>query len=144
MIEVSVTNNTEKILEEIEAKAWEGLRRCVVLYHTKLLELLSVPNTGERRKHRTRKTPSGRAASYTVYPHPSKPGEPPRKRTGWLQRHVLYELDRASLSGRIGLGTSAQYGLHLHLGTQSVDARPWITVPLDLYAAELIDAFRQG
>jgi len=104
--------------------AWEGIVRATEYFWTHLLQVLNVPNSGVRIK-RTR----GRG-SYTVYPNPSKPGEPPRKRTGWLQRHVQREYDRANLSSRVGLATGALYGLFLEMGTRKMAARPWLLATL--------------
>ncbi|HEX5272703.1 MAG TPA: hypothetical protein VFW33_19535 [Gemmataceae bacterium] len=134
----------DKIVKELESRAWEGIQRATVFLHSKVKEALNVPNSGERRKHPARKTPSGRAASYTVYPHPSRPGEPPRKRTGWLQSQVAYDLDRTRLQGRVGVRVSARYGLYLELGTRRMQARPFITAPIVQYRAQLDALIRSG
>lgn len=74
--------------------------------------------------------------SVTIYPYPSKPGEPPRKRTGWLQRHVLMEFAEAKagnqtlMASRTGVGRNAIYGLYLELGTRRVKPRPWLVATL--------------
>jgi hypothetical protein len=71
------------------------------------------------------------------YDTPSKPGEPPRKRTGWLQRNVLYELDEKTLSGRVGITRNARYGLYLELGTRRMAARPWLLATLQKVEKQL-------
>lgn len=57
---------------------------------------------------------------------PSLQGEPPRKRTGWLQSHVVREYDREQYRSRVGLGANAFYGLIL----ETVGKRPWFLVTL--------------
>jgi hypothetical protein len=68
--------------------------------------------------------------SVTIYPYPSKPGEAPRKRSGWGQRHIVWEFDSASVAGRVGVSTHAIYMLFLELGTRFMKRRPWLVVTL--------------
>lgn len=137
MIEIRGQLNTDRILRELEERAWQGIQRATIYYWQKLEEALNVPNPGERRKSRTRKTPKGRPASFTVYPSPSRPGEPPRKRTGWLQRNVVYSLDRSTLSAKVGVTVNAKYGLYLDLGTRTVEARPWLQATLQKHESQV-------
>lgn len=134
------TDPSDAAVLALEQDVWEALQRGVVFLWQQVQEALNVPNTGVRRKHRTRKTKSGRAATHTVYPHPSRPGEPPRKRTGWLQRNVNYELDRKRLAGRIGIATNAKYGAFLELGTRRMQPRPFLlsTIRANMDAARAI------
>jgi len=137
MIEAKFSWNGDPVVRALEEAAWEGLQRAALRLHTHLLETLNVPNTGESRKHPTRKTASGRPATYTIYPHSSRPGEPPRKRTGWLQRNVRYELDRSALRARVGVTENARYGLYLEFGTARVAARPWLDSTFRVLLPEL-------
>lgn len=81
---------------------------------------LNVPNTGERRT-RTRNTAGGpKGSTYTVYAHPSKPGEYPHKITGHGQQGVAYQPASvaevaASLFVRIGYFRPVRYMLVLEL-----------------------------
>lgn len=93
------------------AEAWKRLRAAVITYHSLVLLALNVANP---RPYRT----------------PSRPGEPPRKRTGWLQAHVLYELDDGTHAGRVGLAKNAPYGVFLEFGTRVMRARPWLLATL--------------
>lgn len=137
MITARLTLDADRVMADLEARAWEGIQRATVYYWLKLEEVLSTPNTGERRKSRFRKTPSGRAAGYTVYPDPSRPGEAPRKRTGFGQRNVVYQLDRASLSSKVGVRQNAKYMLYLELGTRRIQPRPWLVATLDTHRERL-------
>lgn len=78
------------------------------------------PKTGKVRK----------VSSVTIYPYPSKPGEAPRKRTGWGQRHIVWEFDATQIAGRVGVSAAAIYMLFLELGTRFVKRRPWLVVTL--------------
>lgn len=99
----------------LRERALRGLLRAVAFVWQAVVLALNVPNTGQRVK-RTR----GKG-SYTIYPNPAPKGMPPRKRTGWLQRHVKYEVDRRELKARIGLARGADYGVHLDAGDH-----PWL------------------
>ncbi|MCC6421631.1 MAG: hypothetical protein IT429_25710, partial [Gemmataceae bacterium] len=63
--------------------------------------------------------------------------EPPRKRTGWLQRHVQYRLDREQSRGVVGVAAQAPYGLALELGTKNMAARPFLLSTLEKYREQL-------
>lgn len=93
--------------------AYEAILRATVLFWKSLQQALSVPAGWLGRQ---------RAGS--------RPGEPPRKRSGWLQRHVVYEQDKANLTTRVGLLANALYGLHLELGTKNILPRPWFLATL--------------
>lgn len=95
----------------VQAKAVELLKRIVVHYHTALLATLNESNP-------------------RPYTTPSALGDPPRKRTGWLQRHVLFEFGPGGLSARVGVAMSARYGLYLELGTRKMKPRPWLVSTL--------------
>lgn len=107
MIAAKLTWNATQATAEIQARGWQGIARAVVYLHTQLLHALNVSNP-------------------RPYTTPSRPGEAPRKRTGWLQRNVLYELDKDAMTGRVGVTKNAQYGLYLELGTKRMAARPWL------------------
>ena len=103
---------------ELRKAAWERVRRAVVFFWQTVQTSLNVSNP-------------------RPYKSPSQPGEPPRKRTGWLAGHVLYELDEKTLSGRVGLGKNALYGVYLEAGTRVMAARPWLIATLNKVKAQL-------
>jgi hypothetical protein len=66
------------------------------------------------------------ALIYDKFRH-SKPGEPPRKITGFLRRNVVIrKMDHATY--RVGLFRNAMYGFYLDQGT---NPRPWILPALN-------------
>ncbi len=97
-----------------EAGAQKLLAMAVTL-QTRLMLRLNVlsPRT---QVSRTRDTAAGaKGSSYTIYTDPSKPGEYLKKRTGWLQGHIVYEptsVQEVARLGyvRVGYGQSAKYG----------------------------------
>ena len=99
------------VARQAEQAAWDGLRRAVVHYWTAVVNALNVSNP---RPHKT----------------PSRPGEPPRKRTGTLQVNVLYEFDRPALAARVGVGANAPHGPPLERGTRRMKARPFLLATL--------------
>ena len=144
MINVSLRVDAGRVVAQLRKQQADNLARAVVYYHSKLLEVLNTPNTGRRVTSRTRRTPSGRPASSTAYTNPSKPGEAPRKRTGWLQRNVTYSLDRENLTGTVGVTVNATYGLYLELGTRAMRPRPWLLATLARYTPQLQNLIRGG
>ncbi|MEY5098720.1 MAG: hypothetical protein RJA36_1439 [Pseudomonadota bacterium] len=58
----------------------------------------------------------------------SKPGEPPRKRTGTLQKSVGHEVfyDLRYDQVTVRAGTNVPYGRFLEYGTRKMAARPWL------------------
>lgn len=114
----SLTWNGPQVLAELQAAGWEGVQRTTVFFWQKVVEALNVSNP-------------------RPYVTPSNPGEPPRKRTGWLQRNILYELDEAAKTGRVGIGRLALYGAYLELGTRRMAARPFLLATLDKHRQQL-------
>jgi len=68
--------------------------------------------------------------SATIYPYPSLPGEPPRKRTGEGQRSIQFEIDENVPAGRVGVMPGGKYMVYLNFGTKRVAARPWVETTL--------------
>ena len=76
---------------------------------------------------------------------PSKPGEPPHKRTGTLGRNIGQETLRRGndFIGRVGhVGTSAKVGFWLELGTRKMAARPHLRPALDAVRKDIVAAIR--
>ena len=99
--------NGDHALEFVEGACWEGIQRATVFLHAQCQQALNVSNP-------------------RPYDSPSRPGEAPRKRTGFLQRNTLYDLSKVELRGRVGVRQNAMYGLFLELGTRHIDPRPWL------------------
>ena len=66
----------------------------------------------------------------------SAPGEPPRKRTGTLQKSVAFEVSWMNLGEpvfTVRVGTNVPYGRFLEYGTRKMAARPWLRPGLAEY-----------
>jgi len=114
---IRITSFSRDFEKHLQAKAERGLKRGVQFYHSQLKLVVNKPNSGVRGK-------SGK----TVYPDPSKPGEPPRKRTGFGQRGIVREFD--GLTARVGVTKNALYMAYLELGTSRIAKRPWVVSTL--------------
>ena len=116
----------------------DGIVRAGTFYHSKCREAVSKPNTGVRRRYKDQSNESksereskGRnKTSYTIYPNPSRPGEPPRLRTGFGQRNIVVNHDRQKITTRVGVTKNGIYMIFLELGTQRVARRPWLVKTL--------------
>ena len=81
--------------------------------------IAGVPNMGVRVK-RVRDTsahgggPVG--STYTIYPHSSRPGEAPRKRTGFGQGNIVWGFNRNRIASRVGHRRLAMYMIYHALG----------------------------
>lgn len=125
-----LTFNKKRFLKEIENATMNGLIQAGTFYHNKCREVVSQPNSGVQ-VERTKNTSNGPAGSkYTIYPSPSRPGEPPRLRTGWGRRNILIEINKRGRFVRVGIGINAMYMFWLEIGTRRVARRPWLVATL--------------
>lgn len=104
---------------------WEGLVAATTYFFNLLQAALNVPNP-------------------RPYDQPSRPGEPPRKRTGHGAGHVLPEFDQPNLKTRVGLMPGAKYMLWLEMGTRRMAARPWLLATLRAHWARLAELAASG
>lgn len=114
LMKATLTDYSGQRIDELEVASWECLQRVVAFYHTQLLHTLNTP-----------------------YPPASTPGNPPHKRTGWLQKNVLYVLDKAKGLGKVGVTVNASYGAYLEFGTRKMAARPWLVATLKRWLPQL-------
>ena len=124
MMKMNYTFNGKEVENRTQAALWEGLQRAVTYYREKIVEALGV----------TAKAGKGtKAKDFEA----SRPGEPPRKRTGWLQRHIHKEFDKKAMKGAVGVNVNAIYGLYLELGTSRMAARPFLLRTLKKFWAQI-------
>ena len=105
--------NGDAALELIRKDAASFVLRALITVRRHAVDLLSIAGTG-------------RVAGVQHGPvERSKPGEPPRKQAGQLHDSVTYEMDEATLTGRVG--TNVKHGKWLELGTKrGILPRPWL------------------
>lgn len=126
MIKSDFEWNGDKAFNLVIEAGWEGIQRATVYFWQHVQQALNKPNVRVKKK-----------GGGVVWTDSSKPGEPPRKRTGFLQGHVKYELDKKALASRVGLAANAKYGLFLEMGTKKMDARPWLLATLEKVMPQL-------
>ncbi len=134
--QVKQTWHGEEVVAKLVATSWENLARATVYFWQRIQEALNT-SAGPYSRKRVRTTPAGKkGSSYTDYHSPSGPNEPPHKRTGWGQRHVLYELDKVNLKARVGVSVNALYMAMHEAGIRGVK-RPWLLSTLDRHLEQI-------
>jgi len=117
---VAIKWNGPVVKKQVNNAVLQGIRAVTVsLYHA-CREAADVPNTGaeitlsrppapgERKRNKTQRT---------IYPDSSKPGEPPRRRTGHGQRNIVCGWTRTPfIEGRVGFTANARYMMFHELG----------------------------
>lgn len=114
----------DEAIRTIDAASDESVQRAAVYFWERLQDELGVS------------AKVGRGTKKKDYAA-SAPGEPPRKRTGWLQRHVLWLFEQSYHWARVGLSANAIYGLYLEFGTKRMLARPWLFATLRKYQDQI-------
>ena len=130
----------EKFLRHTTA---DGLNRGGTFYHAKCQEVVGRPNTGVKVKVK-RQAPGGNKSTRTIYPNPSKAGEPPRKRTGFGQRNIVKEFNREKMYVRVGVGANAFYMFLLEIGTRFIERRPWLVSTLKKHLDTIVNLMASG
>ena len=77
-------------------------------------------------------------------PPASKPGEPPHKRTGTLDRSIDMETFTRGKDFVGRVGTNLNYGLWLEIGTRKMAKRPYLRPPLDNKRKAIIREIRKA
>ena len=60
------------------------------------------------------------------FPPASLPGSPPHKRTARLQTSITWVLGEDALGLYAAIGTNVEYGRYLEVGTDRMEARPYL------------------
>lgn len=126
---VVVKFHNKEFNQGFEKATATGLMRAGRYYHAEVQRVVSRPNTGVRRR-RTRNTSRGRKGSmYTIYPHPSKPGEAPRLRTGHGRSNIVFQFSGWKTGNpwvRVGVTRNALYMFWHEVGGNGMARRPWM------------------
>lgn len=129
---VSVTYRREAFEVRIAERAGQALQVAGLVLQRECMLAVGVANTGVS-KVRTRDTSRGKAGSqYTVYPNPSKPGQPPRLRSGFGRSNIFLRSvgSKRKPVVQVGVGGNAAYMFLLEVGTKRVARRPWLLATL--------------
>lgn len=121
--------NGPQLQRALKTATAKGIAMAGVFLQTQCKLAVNRPNTGQRRV-RTRTTSRGRkGSSYTVYPNSSKPGEPPKVRTGHGRDNIVHEHDAQVPASRVGVRRNALYMIYHELGLRGA-RRPWLVATL--------------
>lgn len=136
---VTVKFHDKVFIQGLEKATATGLIRAGQFYHSATRRAVSVPNTG-RRKTRKRNTSRGpKGSSYTVYPGPSKPGQPPRLQTGHGRANIVFQFSGWNSHDpwtRVGVTRNALYMFFHEVGINGVK-RPWMIPTLLKHADQI-------
>ena len=113
MIKAKYEFHGDQAFAAIKGKGWDGIRRATVYLWQRIQLVLNVPNSGEDWP-----IEGGKGRTRRAYPNSSKPGEPPRKITGFGAGNVLYAFDEDKLSSKVGILKNGSYMIDLELGNQ--------------------------
>ena len=136
-----------KLQGDAELAAANGLRDAAIWLTGEIKRDLSKPGPSPRNTRPSeRKKRRARARAANVELRASKPGEPPRRRTGTLGASITNEADKGGLIQRVG--TAFKYGFWLEWGTKKLAPRPYlrpaITKNADKIAAFVKNAIKKG
>ena len=83
------------------------------------------PETERKRKQNAKAKRRRAAAKIWI---PSRPGEPPRKRTGTLQKSIAHEITHEPRAVVVRVGSNVEYARHLEFGApkNNLLPRPWL------------------
>ena len=124
---VRIKKHTKRFEKKL-ARAWE---RAIQVAGGRLQQLVKAElntSAGPTTVAVKRQTPGGNKNTRTIYTNPSRPGNPPHKRTGHLQRNIGKTYKRHSATKRegayavtrVGWRTNAIYGMYHELGIRGV------------------------
>jgi hypothetical protein len=124
MIHSKMVWHGDTAIESIRAAGFEQVQRATVFFWQKCQEEVGVSNP-------------------RPYATPSRPGEPPRKRTGFGQRNIRYELNKDLGWGRVGVAVNAIYMIFLDQAISPKRRRPWLVATLNKFR-KAIQAIARG
>lgn len=122
---VVVKNRIEQFRAQIPRASRQGLMLAGRYMMREHMEAVSVPNTGVSVKRKRDTSAGKKGSSYTIYPHPSKPGEYPRLRTG-AGRSNVFAKDGGGAANpwtRVGVGANGIHLFWLESGTRYLARR---------------------
>jgi hypothetical protein len=140
---VSLQINDKEMNRALSNVTATGLRMGAQFYHSQLKIVVNTPNTAVS-------TGGGRGAGGRFlkgrrkFVNPSKPGEAPRKRTGFGQRGIVREFDDQQMAARVGVTKNAIYMYYLEMGTRFTAKRPWLVSTLQKNTGTISALFKSA
>lgn len=139
MSKVVIVSHEKEFNRQLRNATSTGLKAAAVFYWAEARKSVTVANEGTRRR-RKRKTAGGKKGSqYTTYDNSSKPGEPPRQRTGIGLSHIRHEYNgnKKDPAVRVGVTKKGLYMFFLEVGTRTIRPRPWLMATLKKHWREI-------
>src|SRR5262249_36142996 len=102
----------DQALATVKAAGWQRVQRCAVFFWQSCVAAVSRANP-------------------RPYHDSSKPGEPPKARTGFGRSQIRYELDEPKGTARVGVALPGIYMLHLDQARDPKRRRPWLVATLE-------------
>ena len=84
------TLKVDEFLAKARPRIERGLKAAASLLVTRLRIVVSRPNTGRKRRRMAASRRGKKGSTFTIYPGSSRPGEPPRARTGLGRRSIAF------------------------------------------------------
>jgi phage gpG-like protein len=142
----TVAVSDDRLRRQLRALVSAGSRQGGLALVSHLQKKLNVSaRVGATKSGRRGGRPKGRR-SYTY--QASRPGEPPRKRTGTLQKSVESRVEEEPQAIVTLVGSKVPYAVHLEYGTRRMRARPWLRPGVNEFLARfhriVIDRVRAG
>ena len=114
-ITMNVKFHGDAALAAMRKRVETGLAAMASVFVTHLKAVVSRPNTGTRMVRRRSSRRGKKGSSYTVYPNPSRPGEPPKLRTGHGRSAITWRKVRWN-EVIVGVRMNAKYMLFHEFG----------------------------
>lgn len=148
---VTQRNDFPKDLESLQDIMFRNMLSAATIYLNEAKRTVGVSAGGSsKRARKIRSDPSHK--EYESFRH-SKPGEPPRKITGWGQQHIVMQAreqrDDVKASVSVGVQRNAWYMAYLDgsilpdLKPRTIAPRPWVVPAYDKARQSIESALRR-
>lgn len=130
--------NAREVLDDVRGDLGVALMRGAGVMVSRIKKRIRLP--GPKRTAGRKLRASYGDAKAMLRARASKPGEPPRFRTGNLFRSISAERSDQGATPVVLVGSNLPYSLYLEKGTRKMEARPYIESTFKLHKDEIIAA----
>ena len=137
----------DEFLKLVDKQIVAGLYAAAVELHRIARKKAGIANAGQTVQQKN-VTEGSNKTSRTIYPNSSKPGESPRRRTGFGQKNIVFGVDKATQTARVGFTRNARYMTFHELGIRyanvGLQQRPTIVPATSENLPRLQAVFQRG